>query len=58
MLKINRENLKTSHQLIWFIIDFLMLGLLIINLAFIIFSGVASMVEKADEIATHWICRC
>ncbi len=35
MLKINRENLKSSHQLIWFIIDFLMLGLLIINLAFI-----------------------
>ena len=40
MLKINRENLKTSHQLIWFIIDFLMLGLLIINLAFIIFDSI------------------
>ena len=39
MRKINRENLKSSHQLIWFIIDFLMLGLLIINLAFIIWDS-------------------
>lgn len=39
MLKINRENLKSSHQLIWLIIDFLMLGLLIINLAFIIWDS-------------------
>jgi len=40
MLNINRENLKSSHQLTWFIIDFLMLGLLIINLAFIIWDSV------------------
>ncbi|PCM45295.1 hypothetical protein [Marinobacter sp. ANT_B65] len=40
MLKINRENLKSSHQLTWFIIDFLMLGLLIINLAFIIWDSI------------------
>jgi hypothetical protein len=39
MLKINRENLKTSHQLTWLIIDFLMLGLLILNLAFIIWDS-------------------
>jgi hypothetical protein len=39
MLNINTENLKKSHQLIWFIIDFTMLGLLIINLAFIIFDS-------------------
>ncbi len=39
MLKINAENLKKSHQLIWFTIDFLMLGLLIINLGFIIFDS-------------------
>ncbi|UDL06649.1 hypothetical protein [Marinobacter sp. CA1] len=42
MLKINRENLKTSHQLIWFIIDFLMLGLLILNLTLIIFDSIYS----------------
>lgn len=40
MLKINRENLRSSHQFIWFIIDFLMLGLLILNLAFIIWDSI------------------
>jgi hypothetical protein len=40
MLKINTDNLKKSHQLIWFTIDFAMLGLLIINLAFIIFDSI------------------
>lgn len=44
MLKINRENLKSSHQLIWFIIDFLMLGLLILNLAFIIWDSIYNFV--------------
>ena len=44
MLKINRDNLKSSHQLIWFIIDFLMLGLLMINLAFIIWDSIYSFV--------------
>ncbi|WP_372971763.1 hypothetical protein, partial [Marinobacter sp.] len=44
MLKINKENLKSSHQLIWFVIDFLMLGLLIINLAFIIFDSTYNFV--------------
>lgn len=44
MLKINRENLRTSHQLSWFIIDFLMLGLLIINLALIVWDSVYSFV--------------
>ncbi|MFO7528351.1 MAG: hypothetical protein R6W86_06025 [Marinobacter sp.] len=44
MLHINRENLKSSHQLIWFIIDFLMLGLLILNLAFIIWDFIYNFV--------------
>jgi hypothetical protein len=39
MLKFNTDNLRKSHQLVWFAIDFLMLGLLIINLAFIIFDS-------------------
>ena len=42
MLAINTDNLKKSHQLIWFTIDFVMLGLLIINLAFIIFDSIYS----------------
>lgn len=48
MLQINRENLKSSHQLIWFIIDFLMLGLLIVNLAFIIWDSIYSFVAVQD----------
>lgn len=53
MLKINRENLKTSHQLIWFIIDFLMLGLLIINLAFIIFDSIYNFTGVQNLLAEH-----
>src|SRR5690554_602127 len=44
MLKINRENLKSSHQLTWFIIDFVMLGLLILNLGLIIWDSTYSFV--------------
>ncbi|MFL1406203.1 hypothetical protein ACJO2E_12750 [Marinobacter sp. M1N3S26] len=40
MFTINRENLKKSHQTIWFVIDFLMLGLLVLNLALIIFDSI------------------
>lgn len=44
MLNIKLANLKSSHQLIWFIIDFVMLGLLIINLGFIIWDSVYNFV--------------
>ncbi|ERS12665.1 hypothetical protein Q672_07425 [Marinobacter sp. EVN1] len=44
MLHVNRENLKSSHQLIWFVIDFLMLGLLIVNLSFIIWDSIYNFV--------------
>src|SRR5690554_2988275 len=44
MLKINRENLKSSHQLTWFIIDFVMLGLLILNLALIIWDSIYNFI--------------
>lgn len=40
MFTINRANLKSSHQMVWLIIDFLMLGLLIFNLALIIFDSI------------------
>ena len=53
MLKINRENLKSSHQLIWFIIDFLMLGLLIINLAFIIWDSIYNFVAVQNLLKEH-----
>ncbi len=53
MLHINRDNLKSSHQLIWFTIDFLMLGLLIINLAFIIWDSIYSFVAVQDLLKEH-----
>ena len=40
MFTINRENLKKSHQTLWFVIDFVMLGLLILNLTLIIFDSI------------------
>ncbi|HET8850267.1 MAG TPA: hypothetical protein VFM78_10335 [Marinobacter sp.] len=53
MLKINRENLKSSHQLVWFIIDFLMLGLLILNMAFIIWDSIYSFVAIQNMLKSH-----
>ncbi|WP_417545225.1 hypothetical protein [Marinobacter sp.] len=53
MLKINRENLKSSHQLTWFIIDFLMLGLLIINLALIIWDSIYNFVAIQNVLKEH-----
>lgn len=48
MFTINRENLKKSHQTIWFTIDFLMLGLLILNLALIVFDSIYSFEAIQD----------
>ncbi len=39
MLKFNKKRLHDSHETTWFILDFLMLGLLVINLTFIIFDS-------------------
>ncbi len=39
MLKFNRDRLRDSHEGVWFVLDFIMLGLLVINLAFIIFDS-------------------
>ena len=48
MFTINRENLKKSHQSIWLVIDFMMLGLLIVNLALIIFDSIYSFEAIQD----------
>ena len=48
MFTINRENLKRSHQSIWFIVDFVMLGLLILNLSLIIFDSIYSFAAIQD----------
>ena len=39
MLKFSKKRLHESHETTWFFLDFLMLGLLVINLAFIIFDS-------------------
>lgn len=39
MLKFNRKRLHESHETTWLLLDFLMLGLLVINLTFIIFDS-------------------
>ena len=44
MLNINRQKLRSSHEFIWFLLDFLMLGLLMVNMAFIIWDSVYSFV--------------
>ena len=53
MFRINRENLKSSHQMTWFLIDFLMLGLLIINLSFIIWDSIYSFVAIQNLLQEH-----
>ncbi|MBE0485334.1 hypothetical protein, partial [Marinobacter sp.] len=53
MLRINRENLRSSHQMIWFLIDFLMLGLLVINLSFIIWDSIYSFVAIQSLLEEH-----
>lgn len=53
MLHINRENLRKSHQLIWFTIDFVMLGLLMINMALIIFDSIYSFAAVENLLAEH-----
>lgn len=40
MLKFNRQNLYSSRELVWFVVDFIMLGLLIFNLTWIILDSI------------------
>lgn len=53
MFTINRENLRKSHQLIWFVVDFLMLGLLIINLTWIILDGLYAIEAVRDLLLAY-----
>ncbi|TDF41330.1 ion transporter [Alteromonadaceae bacterium M269] len=61
MFKIDRAKLKESHEGIWLLIDFLMLGLLLLNLLFIIFDSLyetSFFIRVLDwlspSIATHY----
>lgn len=53
MFTINRANLKSNHQVVWLIIDFLMLGLLIFNLALIIFDSIYSFEATQNFLEAH-----
>lgn len=53
MLHINRENLKASHQLLWFIIDMVMLALLFLNLALIIWDSIYNVTAVQQGLASH-----
>jgi hypothetical protein len=53
MFTIKPENLRKNHQLIWFVVDFAMLGLLLINLGLIIFDMIYSFSAVQELLATH-----
>lgn len=53
MIQINRKNLYASHELVWFVIDFLMLGLLMLNLAWIIFDWLFALEFIQQSIREH-----
>ncbi|MEQ5834322.1 hypothetical protein [Marinobacter sp. NFXS9] len=48
MFTINRANLRRSHQLFWFIVDFVMLGLLFLNITWIIFDSLYAVEAVRD----------
>ncbi|OEY67054.1 hypothetical protein [Marinobacter sp. X15-166B] len=53
MVTINRANLRASHQLPWFLLDLLMLGLLLLNLALLVFDSVYSFIAVQNLLAQH-----
>ena len=56
MIQINRKNLYSSHELFWFVIDFLMLALLLINLLWIIFDWLfaADFIQQGMRNHVNW----
>ena len=57
MLKINRQKLNESHELVWFIVDFVMLALLIVNLLWIIFDWLfaADFIQQGIKANVNWL---
>ncbi|MFT6029433.1 MAG: hypothetical protein ACI8O8_001169 [Oleiphilaceae bacterium] len=57
MLKINQKKLYESHELTWFIVDFVMLALLIINLLWIIFDWffAAEFIQQGIRNNLNWL---
>jgi hypothetical protein len=57
VLKINQKKLYESHELTWFIVDFVMLALLIINLLWIIFDWffAAEFIQQGIRNNLNWL---
>lgn len=54
MLKINRENLRKSHETPWLILDLVMLGILFINLAWLIFDSLYATNFIHGQLSEHF----
>jgi hypothetical protein len=57
VLKINLKKLYSSHELTWFVIDFLMLALLVVNLLWIIFDWffAADFIQQGIQNNVNWL---
>lgn len=53
MLRINRENLRKSHQAPWLIVDIFMLVLLLINLAWLVFDTLYSTASMQNLLSEY-----
>lgn len=54
MLRINRENLRNSHETPWLILDLVMLGLLLVNLLWLIFDALYATEFVYSQLATFF----
>ncbi|QJR82257.1 ion transporter [Alteromonas pelagimontana] len=54
MLRINRENLRASHETPWLILDLVMLVLLIVNLAWLIFDALYATDVIHSQLDRFW----
>ena len=50
MFRINRENLRNSHEGPWLLLDIVMLGLLLLNLLFLLFDGLYNTAFIRDSL--------
>lgn len=51
MFRINRENLRNSHEGPWLLLDMFMLGLLLLNLLFLLFDGLYGTAFIRDSLS-------
>ena len=51
MFRINRENLRNSHEGPWLLLDMIMLGLLLLNLLFLLFDGLYNTAFIKDALS-------